>query len=245
MKISSASQGSAEWFTARAGHSTGSHCADIMAFLKGGKGETQKRADYRSKLVVEILTGAPVMDGYLSPEMIWGADQEKNARVAYEMKTGAETELVGFCLHDTIGRMGGSPDALIGEDGILEIKCPKSKTHIEWILAGAVPPEHEAQMSFYLAVTGREWADFASYDPRLPEPLRLFTKRLWRDPERIKAIEEAVQQFNFEVDSTIARLKEIAGNFELPQMAANSVTDPGDWAITDADIRAVDPQYQP
>lgn len=226
MRVLTSSQGSAEWFAARAGHCTGSHCADIMGFLKGGKGETQKRADYRSKLVVEILMGAPVMDGYLSPEMIWGADQEKNARVAYEMKTAAETELVGFCLHDSIDRMGGSPDALIGEDGLLEIKCPKSKTHIEWMLLDAVPPEHEHQMSFYMAVTGREWADFASYDPRLPQPLQLFTKRLWRDPERIEAIEGAVQQMNFEVDSTIARLKELAGDFELPaQMAAKTQSD--------------------
>ena len=101
-------------------------------------------------------------------------------------------------------------------------------------------------MSFYLAVTGREWMDFASYDPRLPQPLQLFTKRLWRDPERIKAIEDAVTQMNFEVDSTIARLKELVGDFEIPAaMAAKTQPDAGDWAITDADIRAVDPNYQP
>jgi hypothetical protein len=145
--------------------------------------------------------------------------------------------------------MGGSPDALIAEDGLLEIKCPKTKTHIEWFLADAVPPEHEPQMSFYLAVTGREWADFASFDPRLPEPLQLFKKRLWRNPERITEIEEAVKQFNFEVDKVIERLQEIAGPFTLPQAQTQMQTGlpaalEAELQLMDEDIRRADPAWK-
>lgn len=208
-------QRSAEWFQARVGFATGSHASDIMDFLKTGK-EGAGRRNYRAQIIAEILTGVAVTDGYVSPEMIWGNDNEPAARAAYEIEEGAMVQEIGFVAHPTIPRMGGSPDGLVGADGILETKCPKTATHLKWILEGIVPPEHEPQMSFYLAVTGRKWADFVSYDPRLPKALRMMTIRLERNEGRIAEIEEAVQNFNLEVERTIARLQEICGPFDLP-----------------------------
>ena len=238
-------QGSQEWFQARAGSCTGSHAADILAMLKSGKGEQKCRADYRLKLATEILTGIPQMDGYLSPAMEWGTEQEPFARAAYEMKTGAIVDAVGFVTHPTIARMGGSPDGLIGEDGGLEIKCPNSITHIRWMLDGQVPEEHQPQMFFYMACTGRKWLDFVSFDPRLPEPLQLFIERLEAIPERIAEIESAVIQFNAEVDAVIGQLKMIAGvkEFVIPaQMQAK--TAPIEDGITQADIDAIEADFK-
>ena len=237
-------QQTSEWFQARSGCATGSKCADILAFLKSGKGETKARADYRAQIVCEILTGEPQMEGYLSPFMEWGTETEPKARTAYELKSGVMVEETGFVLHGSIARMGGSPDGLVGDDGMIEIKCPKTATHIGWMLGGVVPEEHEPQMAFYMAVTGRAWCDFVSYDPRLPEPLRLFVVRLERNPERIAEIEAAVIQFNAEVDAQIARLREIAGPFTIPaQMQAKQQSTEG--YVTDDEIRDIDPSWKP
>ena len=240
MTIFSMKQGSSEWFQARAGSCTGSHAADILAMLKNGKGEQKCRADYRLKLATEILTGIPQMDGYLSPAMEWGTEQEPFARAAYEMRTGAVVDAVGFVTHPTIARMGGSPDGLIGEDGGIEIKCPQSITHLRWMLDGQVPDDHQPQMFFYMAVTGRKWIDFVSFDPRLPEPLQMFVERLERDETRIAEIEAAVVAFNAEVDGVIGQLKLIAGvqEFVLPAQMAAKVAEADDLAITDVDIEA-------
>ena len=235
MNVIDCKQGTSQWFQLRAGCCTGSHCADIMGFRKD-KAETAARANYRAKLVAEILTGVPQMDGYVSPEMQFGTEQEPFARAAYEMQTGAMVDQVGFVSHDPILRMGGSVDGLVGEEGIIEIKCPKTSTHIGWMLDGAVPAEHEPQISFYLAVTGREWADFVSFDPRLPDPLQLFVKRMWRNPERIAEIEAGVQQFNFEVDKTIERLQELYGKIVIPAQMAAKTALPNMLGVTDEEL---------
>lgn len=237
MKVLDVRQGSQDWFQARCGVPTGSHAADIMGFLKKG-GESAARANYRAKIVAEILTGEINMDGYLSPAMVWGSDIEPLARTAYELKTGLEVDTVGFVQHEAIERMGGSPDGLLGEDGIIEIKAPNTSTHLKWMLAGVVPEEHEPQMSFYLAVTGREWADFVSFDPRLPERHQLFVCRLERQPERIAEIEASVVQFNAEVDETIALLEAKNPEIVRPSPAQEEM---GDLGLTDADIDAYIP----
>ena len=179
------------------------------------------------------------MDGYVSPYMQWGTDQEPFARAAYELKTGADIDQVGFVSHDTIMRMGGSPDGLVDDDGIIEIKAPKTSTHISWMLDGSVPAEHEPQMSFYLSCTGRKWADFISFDPRLPEPLQLFVKRLQRNEERIAEIEAAVKQFHIEVDGTIDRLREICGDFTIPAQMIEAPNLPEDGFLTEADFEGL------
>ena len=214
MKTLDVKQGTSQWFAARAGLVTGSKAADMMSFLKKG-GESAARANYKAQIVAELLTGEPEMGGYLSSYMEWGNEQEQFARAAYEVQTGAVVDTVGLVLHSSIERMGGSPDGIVGEDGGLEIKCPKTTTHIKWIIDGVVPEEHRAQMYFYMACTGRAWWDFASFDPRLPDPLQLFVKRLARDEEKIAEIEDSVAQFNREVDEQIAQLKALVGEFPI------------------------------
>jgi hypothetical protein len=208
-------QRSASWFQERCGSATGSHAADIMNFLKNGK-ESAARAAYRGKVTAELLSGMVDMEGYKSPYMDFGSEHEDEARAAYELQEGCMVEEVGFLKHPTIPRCGGSCDGIVGEDGIVELKVPATSTHLRWILDGVVPPEHEPQMSFYLAVTGRKWCDFASYDPRLPKQLRLMVIRLERNEARIAEIEEAVRVFNAEVDAVIERLRAIVGPFDLP-----------------------------
>lgn len=210
MKIVNVKQKSADWLQARCGLVTGSHCADVLWFLKNGK-ESAARYNYRAKLIAEILTHMVDSEGYVSKEMEWGIFNEPFARAAYEVRMGPEYEvdIVGFVLHDTIARMGGSPDGLIGTDGGLEIKCPNTSTHIKWMFDGVVPEEHEPQMMFYMALTGRKWMDFVSFDPRLPKRHRLFIRRLERDEKRIAEIEAAVIKFLEEVDAAIAKLEEL------------------------------------
>ena len=217
MKIIECKQGTSDWFTARLGVASGSHCADILGTLKKG-GENAARANYRAKIVAERLSGMLDVDGFVSPAMMWGTDVEPLARAAYEIKTGNEVDTIGFALHDSIENMGGSPDGLVGEDGIIEIKCGNTNTHLKWRDAGIVPPEHEPQISFYLALTGRKWADFISYDPRLPERHRIFVVRMERDDARCAEIEDAVRQFNAECDAMIARLDALNPAIIRPEM---------------------------
>ena len=223
-------QGTAEWMYARLGNATGSHAADILDVLKRG-GESAKRSNYKLRLVCELLTGNPWEDNYVSPEMQWGTDQEPFAVAAYEMATGRDADEVGYVPHPSIQRMGGSPDRLIGADGVIECKCPKTTTHVRWMLDGTVPEEHEPQMSFYLACTGRQWCDFVSFDPRLPGHLKLFYMRLYRNEERIKQIEEAVRQFNGEIDAIVQRLGPGA---PAPQ---SKLVEQLEGSLTDADIQ--------
>lgn len=204
MKIIDCVQGSPEWLAARCGKVTASRICDVLAKLKKG-GEPSCRRDYRIQLVAEILTGQ-TEDQYVSKEMEWGTANEPFARASYEIAKNVMVEQVGFVLHPRIDRAGGSPDGLVGDDGGLEIKCPKTTTHIEWLLADVVPEEHQGQLLFNMACADRSWWDFCSYDPRLPEQYRLFVKRMHRDDTRIAEIEKEVEQFLLEVDSLILSL---------------------------------------
>lgn len=238
MKVLTHSQGTSAWFSARAGCCTGSRVAEALCFLKNGK-ESADRANYRVQLVAETLTGMPLPDGYLSPEMQWGNETEAMARAAYEFEKDVMVDTIGFAVHDEIERFGGSPDGLVdslGNDGIVEIKCPKTSTHVRWMLADVVPPEHEPQMSAYLSITGREYADFVSFDPRLPRRHQLFVKRLPRDEARIMELESGVTQFLREVDATIDILNRRNPGKEPPPKAKLHI-DPG-MGITDEDIPA-------
>lgn len=207
-------QHSHEWFQARAGKVTASRVVDVMNFLKKG-GEGADRKNYKAQLIAETLTGEPSLDGYVTPFMDWGNDNEDFARTAYELQTANSVDQVGFIEHPTIARFGASPDGLIGEEGGLELKCPKTETHLRWLLADEVPEEHRAQMYAGMSCGMRAWWDFASFDPRLPEPLQLFVKRLPRDHERIEEVENYVLAILSEVDHTIALLKEKVGDFPI------------------------------
>jgi len=209
MKIVECKQLSAEWFAQRCGKVTGSHIVDVLDRRKDGA-DAAARAAYKSRLIAEILTGNPYEGNFVSEEMRWGIEQESSARAEYEVRRELMVEQVGLVLHPEIERASCSPDGLVGEEGGLEIKCPKTSTHIKWMLAGVVPPEHEPQMAFCMACTGRHWWDFASYDPRLPRRYQFFTVRLPRDQKRIAEINYAAVEFLAEVDAIIARLNEIA-----------------------------------
>jgi putative phage-type endonuclease len=203
MKVIDFPQGSQEWLSARAGKVTASRICDVMAKIKSG--EAAARRDYRAQIIAEILTGRPQEDGFINDEMRWGNEQEPFARAAYEVSAGVLVDKVGLVLHPRIDRAAASPDGLAG-DGLVEIKCPKTATHLQYLLAGEVPSKYQPQMLWQMACTERDWCDFVSFDPRLPQTLQLFHVRFRRDESRIKDMEAEVIAFLAEVDATLDRL---------------------------------------
>jgi len=197
-------QGTPEWKSARAGIVTASRINDVMAKIKTG--EAAARQDYRAQIIAEILTGTPQDPDYANTAMIWGKEQEPNARSAYEMAQGVMVQQVGLVLHPALDRSAASPDGLV-DDGLLEIKCPKTATHLNYLLENRVPKEYEKQMLWQMACCERAWCDFVSFDPRLPEDMQLFIKRFSRNEARILEITEEVKLFLSEVDSVIRLLK--------------------------------------
>lgn len=204
-------QGSADWFAIRCGKVTASCVADVIAKTKTGYGAS--RANYAAQLIAERLTGE-VAESYSNAAMQWGTDQEPEARLAYEFSTDTEVEQVAFIAHPSIEMSGASPDGLIGNDGMVEIKCPNTATHLDTLLTGAIPSKYETQMLWQMACTGRAWCDFVSFDPRLPENMRLFVKRLPRDDARIAELEAEVKAFLFEIDATVSSLVRKYGSFD-------------------------------
>ncbi len=194
-------QQSEEWFKARLGLCTASRAADVLAKIKSGEAATRK--NYRAALIAERLTGTPA-ESYVNAAMQFGTDNEPLARMAYEAVTGEIVVEVGFIRHETL-MAGASPDGLVGEDGLVEIKVPNTATHIDTLLTG-MPSTHIPQIQFQLWITGRQWADFVSFDPRLPERMQLHVERIRRDDIYIKQLEKEVCSFLCEVDSTIVRL---------------------------------------
>lgn len=196
-------QGTDRWAEIRCGRITASRCADVIAVTK--KGEGADRRDYRTELIIERLTGVPVAQ-YVSKEMQWGLFQEPFARAAYEITYGIEVDQAGFVIHPHIPFFGCSPDGLVGADGMIQIKCPNTTTHLAWLMAGTIPVEHVPQMLAELACTGRKWIDFVSFDPRLPEHLQLFVRRYSRDERLITTLETEVVHFNKELEGALRAL---------------------------------------
>lgn len=196
-------QGSPEWFAQRLGKVTASRIKDVMA--KGKTGEAATRASYRAQLVAERLSGK-VAEGFTTASMKWGTDCEPLARAAYEAETGNLVTEVAMIQHHSIAMAGASPDGLIGNDGLLEIKCPETKTHIDTILADKAPAEYIMQMQWQMACTKRQWVDFVSFDPRMPSDMQIFIKRVQRDEAKIAEIEAEVNKFLAEVEQTIQKL---------------------------------------
>jgi len=193
-----------EWFAARLGKVTASRIADVMAKTKTGYGAARK--NYAAQLVCERLTGN-VAESYTNAAMQWGIDTEPQARAAYEFMTDQAVEQVGFIDHPQIEMSGASPDGLIRQVGLVEIKCPNTATHIETLLDGKVPDKYIKQMQWQMDCTGREWCDFVSYDPRLPAEMQLWICRVDRDDEAIQEIREEVDKLLAEVSDTVDRLQ--------------------------------------
>ena len=196
-------QGSPEWHAMRCGKVTASKIADMMAKTKTGWGAS--RANYQAQLIAERLTGI-VAESYTNAAMEWGKEKEAEARDAYAFYARANVDLIDFLTHPEITMSGASPDGLIGSDGLLELKCPNTATHIETLRGRAIPGKYVLQMQWQMACSGRAWCDFASYDPRMPEEMRLFVKRLPRNDEQIAEIATEVRAFLREIDAAVAEL---------------------------------------
>lgn len=193
----SAPQGSSAWLFERVGHCTSSRFADVMALKKDGKPKAE-RAHYLWELVIERLTGNP-SDHWTSSAMLWGTENEPFARMAYEARTGRLVEKVGFIKHPTVMFLGGSPDGLIDEDGGFEAKCPFNSENHLLTLRDGMPEEHIAQVQGGMWINNREWWDFASFDPRMPQHLQLYVQRIARDEKYIDKLQESIGAFLEEV----------------------------------------------
>lgn len=196
-------QGSDEWFSARLGKVTASRIADIMAKTKTGWGATRK--NYEAQLIAERLTGQRE-ETFKSAAMERGNEVEAEARTAYEFFYDAVVSEVGFVDHPNIEMSGASPDGLIRSDGLVEIKCPNTATHLTTLLGGSIKGSYIKQMQWQMACTDAQWCDFVSYDPRMPEHLQMFVQRVHRDPELIQSIEDHIKDFLSEIDAKIEQL---------------------------------------
>ena len=195
-----------DWFAIRLGKVTASCISKVTAKTKTGWGA--ERANYKAQLVAERLTGQR-QEGFTNSAMQWGVDTEEAARNAYVFLEGNSVIEEAFVVHPTIADAGASPDGLVGDDGLLEIKCPNTATHIETLKGAAIPAKYVGQMQWQMACTGRKWCDFVSFDPRMPDDMQLFVKRLDRDDDYIADLEKAVADFLAEVEADIAELTKI------------------------------------
>lgn len=209
--IVEAMAGTDNWVAARRGCLTASRMADAMAYLKtkskdGQLVEAEARRKLKFDLLAERLTGIAVSH-YVTPAMQHGIEQQPHATAAYEAHTG---EIVGpevFVLHPRIDWFGATPDGLISDAGIVEIKCPQTSTFLRWVHEGEVPAEHKPQMLAQLACTGRAWCDFIAFDPRVPPAHQLFVRRFEPDASEIARIEVEAEKFLAELADMAERFK--------------------------------------
>lgn len=211
-------QGSDAWFQERLGKVTASRVADVIAKTRSGWGAS--RANYMAQLVAERLTGS-VADSYTNAAMQHGIDTEPLARSTYEFFTNNTVELASFVPHHSIAETGASPDGLVGIDGLVEFKCPQTASHIDTLLSGTVPGKYQTQIAWQLACTGRKWADFVSFDPRMPASMNMFVKRIHRDDDVIAQLEKDVSEFLAELRDTVHQLRQKydPDTTELPEAA--------------------------
>ena len=197
-------QGSDEWKQARLGHVTASNMADVMSKGKGSA-EAVGRYKYKVKLVAERLTQTSG-ESFTNAAMEWGIEQEQFACIEYEASRNVFVERTGFWLHPKIQWLGVSPDRLVGDEGLIEVKCPNTTTHLGYLFENRIPPDYYKQIQCQLWVTGRQWCDFVSYDPRLPKRNQLLIVRTERDESLIKEMEAETIQFLSEVNQLIIKL---------------------------------------
>lgn len=188
-----------QWYTDRLGHATGSRASDILA----GK-DTMARRGYLTQIVTERLTGRQ-QDGYINADMQRGIDIEPVARAAYQASRELVDE-VGFVRHPTIQWFGASPDGLVRDDGLIELKCPRSTTHLDYLQSGKPPAKYVPQMLAQLSCTGRKWVDFVSFDDRFPEHLQLYVARFQPTQEIIEQFEQKVIEFLKEAEQLMEKM---------------------------------------
>ncbi len=199
-------QGSPEWLALRCGKVTASRVADIVRKTKSGV--SASRARYLGELVSERLTGVPA-ESFKSADMEWGNATEAQARDSYAFIRNVSITPVPFVDHPTIAMAGASPDHLVEDDGLIEVKCPATHTHISTLLGEEVAPDYVKQMLWQMACTGRKWCDFISFDPRLPAEMQMFVRRFERDDVAIASLEAEVRIFQADIDNTIHSLRKL------------------------------------
>ena len=199
-------QGTDEWHQLRLGKVTASRVADILAKTKTGA--SASRQNYLIELALQRATKV-IEPSYTNSAMEWGTATEPQARVAYEVASHNFVDQIAFVDHPTIEWFGCSPDGLVGNEGLIEIKCPNSATHWEYYKSKEPPKKYWIQMQAQMAVTGRKWCDFVSYDPRMPENLRIFVQRVERNDVYIKMLEGEVRTFLEEIDRKVEILRNI------------------------------------
>ena len=197
-------QGTPEWHQLRAGKVTASRVADILAKTKTGP--SASRQNYLIELAIQRTTGI-IAESYSNAAMEWGTQTEPQARVAYEVNTNNFVDQVAFIDHPTIAWFGCSPDGLVSDRGLVEIKCPNSATHWEYFKSKEPPKKYFIQMQAQMAVTGRDWCDFISFDPRMPDRSQLLIVNVPRDPEFILFMETEIKQFLNEVEAEVNLMK--------------------------------------
>jgi hypothetical protein len=199
-------QGTPEWRQARCGKATGSRIADALAKVKSG-GWGASRKNYRAELVVERLTNQPI-NGWVSKEMQWGIDNEPDARRLYAFMTDSVVRQVGFVPHPRIIMSGCSPDGWVGEEGIVQFKCPNTAQHLSVIDTDQIDDCYIKQINWEMACCERKWCDFVSYDPRVLIPeMQLYIQRVPRDDELIAEMEREIPKFLAEVTEQVERLR--------------------------------------
>ena len=197
-------QGTQEWLQARCGSLGASQINEALATTKSGWGAS--RENLKNRIIAERLTGIPA-ETFKNAAMEWGTAQEDNARKAYEAHTGVFVDEMGIAYHPALKHTHASPDGLVGDDGLIEIKCPNTTTHIETLKAKKAPSKYINQMMWQMRCTDRKWCDFVSFDPRLPSHLQLFVTRVERDEAYIADLEAKVTEFLTEVEKEIETLK--------------------------------------
>lgn len=207
MKVLTFDQGSPEWHAARLGRVTASRVADVIAKTKCGP--SASRAAYMGELIAERLTGKSA-EGFTTADMQRGTELEPLARAHYEARTDQMVDQVGLVLHPSIEMAGASPDGLVDPDGLLEIKCPRTHTHIDYLLGKVPPAKYVPQMAWQCACTGRKWVDFVSFDPRMPPDLQVFLVRYEPTPAYLAELEGEVSKFLAELDAKLAQIQALA-----------------------------------
>jgi putative phage-type endonuclease len=200
-------QGTPEWHQQRLGKVTASKVADVVAKTKTGWGAS--RATYAAQLIAERLTGTPT-ECFVNTAMQWGTDTEPQARAAYSFFTDNEVAEVGFVNHPSLAMSGASPDGCVGDDGLIEIKCPGTAKHLETLLGEAIDGRYLKQMQWQMACSGRKWCDFVSFDPRLPDDLQIKICRIQRDDVMIAELESEIRVFLAEIDVKMTALLKLA-----------------------------------
>lgn len=208
MKVLDFPQGSSEWLAARLGRVTASRMSAVMAEGKGGS-PSLTRAAYMGELIAETLTGQPCAAFQGNADTERGTETEPAARVAYEIATKQMVDECGLVVHPRIERSAASPDGLVGDEGLLEIKCPRIHVHLDYLLGGQPPKAYVPQMAWQCACTGRMWVDFVSYCPLMPDDLRLFVVRYVPTPAYIDSLERGVVAFLADMDEKLKQIQAI------------------------------------